>query len=151
MYGSRHLMYDIPLPIDECQMENVVLRSKRRANSRSEIGDCRRSVDISNTSKELRQSVLGNSYNSNATKQEDVEKRLSTRQVPPLFKQLEEEGENRATDANLVADLVKSTHCNGGFQQFLQRMSTRRSYKEVTNFGRRRNHLPRYSADSGIL
>uniref|UniRef100_A0A1A9ZP07 ATP-binding cassette sub-family C member Sur n=1 Tax=Glossina pallidipes TaxID=7398 RepID=A0A1A9ZP07_GLOPL len=151
VYGSRHLMYDIPLPIDECQMENVVLRSKRRVNSRSEIGDYRRSFDISNTSKELRQSVLGNSYDSNATKQADVEKRLSTQQVSPLFKQLEEEGENRATDANLVADLVKSTHCNGGFQQFLQRMSTRKSYKEVTNFSRRRNHLPRYSADSGIL
>ncbi|XP_037885915.1 ATP-binding cassette sub-family C member Sur isoform X2 [Glossina fuscipes] len=155
VYSSRHLMYDIPLPIDECQMENTVLRSKRRTNSQSEIGDCRRSFSISNTSKELRQSALGNSYSRYATKRDDVEKRLSTQQVSPLIKQLEEEEEeeegNRATDANLVADLVKSTHSNGGFQQFLQRMSTRKSYKEVTNSGRRRNRLPRHSADSGIL
>uniref|UniRef100_A0A1A9WKE0 Uncharacterized protein n=1 Tax=Glossina brevipalpis TaxID=37001 RepID=A0A1A9WKE0_9MUSC len=147
VYGSRHLIYDIPLPIDECQMENVILRPKHRTKGRSEIENYRPSSNDSNGSKELRQSILESNYINYTRNQEDVE--TDTPFQSSSRYQLDEE--NRETDANVVADLVKSTHYNGGFQQFLHRMSTRKSYTEVTNLGRRRRHLPRSSNDSSIL
>ncbi|XP_002132511.3 ATP-binding cassette sub-family C member Sur isoform X1 [Drosophila pseudoobscura] len=30
VYGSRHLIYDVPLPIDECQADDVIMRPRRR-------------------------------------------------------------------------------------------------------------------------
>lgn len=169
MYGSRHLIYDVPLPLDECQTENVILRRRRRTSSRSDSQQkarpssraSSRLSNISNTPTELRRSLLTNSCGSatsymtnlssgyggdetpatrtqswqpftgnsgNNKQHQPVSRNVSS---PPAFdqQQFKEEEDERDSDAALVADLVKSSTGNNGFQQFLRRMSMRKSLR----------------------
>ncbi|KAM7354688.1 sulfonylurea receptor [Cochliomyia hominivorax] len=165
VYGSRHLIYDVPLPLDECQTENVILRRRRRTSSRSDSQQkarpssrtSSRLSNISNTPTELRRSLLtnscssANSYMTNLSSSYGDETPASRTQSwqpfgnttnkqhqpvarnissPPCFdeQQVKEEDE-RDSDAALVADLVKTASSNNGFQQFLRRMSMRKSFK----------------------
>ncbi|XP_020715182.1 ATP-binding cassette sub-family C member Sur isoform X2 [Ceratitis capitata] len=81
-YGSRHLFYDAPLPIDECQMEDVILRRRRRSQrqrrdtaqdqarpgSLISTGSSRLSAASTSTtaSAEIRRSIFTNSIDSSA-------------------------------------------------------------------------------------
>lgn len=70
VYGSRLLVYDVPLPIDECQTEDVVMRShhhqRRRGSSTRRrqrpgslaSGTSSRLSGISNSSAEFQRSLL---------------------------------------------------------------------------------------------
>ena len=67
VYGSRHLIYDVPLPIDECQSEDVVMRSHRRRGSSFQSrrrpasqasGTSSRLSGISNNSSDFQRSLL---------------------------------------------------------------------------------------------
>ncbi|TMW53931.1 hypothetical protein DOY81_000988 [Sarcophaga bullata] len=169
VYGSRHLIYDVPLPLDECQTENVILRRRRRTSSRSDNQQkarpssraSSRLSNISNTPTELRRSILTNSCGSatsymtnlssgyggdetpasrtqswqpftsnNSSKQhQPVSRNISS---PPTFdqQQVKEEEDERDSDAALVADLVKTSPSSSGFQQFLRRMSMRKSLRQ---------------------
>ncbi|KAI8119905.1 ATP-binding cassette sub-family C member Sur, partial [Lucilia cuprina] len=181
VYGSRHLIYDVPLPLDECQTENVILRRRRRTSSRSDSQQkarpnsrtSSRLSNISNTPTELRRSLLTNSCSSansymtnlssnygdevtptsrtqswqpstnSTTKQhQPVARNISS---PPTFDEhlVKEEDEKDSSDAALVADLVKTSASNNGFQQFLRRMSMRKSFKPkgvVSSGHNRRQH-----------
>ncbi|XP_054082882.1 ATP-binding cassette sub-family C member Sur [Zeugodacus cucurbitae] len=79
-YGSRHLFYDAPLPIDECQMEDVILRRRRRSQRirRDSVQDHHRPYSLISTgssrlsatststtaSAEIRRSLFTNSIGS---------------------------------------------------------------------------------------
>ncbi|XP_067621301.1 ATP-binding cassette sub-family C member Sur isoform X2 [Eurosta solidaginis] len=78
-YGSRHLFYDAPLPIDECQTEDVILRRRRRGSQRYRHNQQRPASLISTgssrvsgasasttASAELRRSIFTNSFGSSA-------------------------------------------------------------------------------------
>ncbi|XP_065358147.1 ATP-binding cassette sub-family C member Sur [Calliphora vicina] len=194
VYGSRHLIYDVPLPLDECQTDNVILRRRRRTSSRSDSQQkarpssrtSSRLSNISNTPTELRRSLLTNSCSSansymtnlssnygdespstrtqswqpvgatNNKQHQPVARNISS---PPAFdeQQVKEEDE-KDSDAALVADLVKTSGSNNGFQQFLRRMSMRKSCKPkgvVTVQHNRRQHgntgsILSISEESGI-
>ncbi|XP_037957308.1 ATP-binding cassette sub-family C member Sur isoform X2 [Teleopsis dalmanni] len=227
VYGSRHLIYDVPLPIDECQTEDVIMRRRRRGTHRriSSRASSRLS-GISNNSLEMRRSVLttscssATSYvsnNSSNVSTTDCNDSISTNEVitgphmrvqswqpqsvaatkmqhPPVArnisspstflttvkhkehqqqhkyqqhqlkqKQQQEQQQQQqqqyinastatttpASDAAIVADLVKSSRSDGGFQQFLRRMSMRRSNKPSTVVVHRM-HRP-LSATNSIL
>ncbi|XP_073824005.1 sulfonylurea receptor [Musca autumnalis] len=151
-YSSRHLIYDVPLPLDECQTEGVPLRRRRRTGSDAHRGGPRpssrtssRLSNISNTPTELRRSLLTDSvgsavsYMTNLSSSEEAPSRTQSWQptatlhkhqpltknvsAPPTFEEREENKDE--VDA-------PSMETGNGFQQFLRRMTMRRSNKSKT-------------------
>ncbi|XP_061401063.1 ATP-binding cassette sub-family C member Sur-like, partial [Musca vetustissima] len=173
-YSSRHLIYDVPLPLDECQLEGVPLRRRRRTGSdtfrsghRPSSRTSSRLSNISNTPTELRRSLLTDSvgsavsYMTNLSSSEEAPSRTQSWQpvapmskhqpltknvsAPPAFV---ENGEGK--DEIDAAESPLET--GNGFQQFLRRMTMRRSNKSKTVAPASHHHRPRPgSGDTAIV
>ncbi|KAH8351886.1 hypothetical protein KR084_000433 [Drosophila pseudotakahashii] len=183
IYGSRHLMYDVPLPIDECQGDDVIMRPRRR-NTLSRRGSrttnswhrlsglstlTATSASSSTSGDPLSRSVLATSCSSYAESSVDggdmataaPEPRVQSWQPPqtaphqPLSRNAssppamevtspdnkESEG---AMKSNSTSEGPLDDQVRGSFQQFLRRMSMRRSNKP-------KNHHHPLSATNSIL
>uniref|UniRef100_A0A1I8P9M9 ATP-binding cassette sub-family C member Sur n=1 Tax=Stomoxys calcitrans TaxID=35570 RepID=A0A1I8P9M9_STOCA len=175
-YSSRHLIYDVPLPLDECQIENVPLRRRRRTAGEGTLRGQRpssrtssRMSNISNTPTELRRSLLTDScgsavsYMTNLSNYGTEDQRTSKTQSwqpsagnykhPPLAKNIsapatfEERaedmgGEDEPDASKMLMEESERTNSGNGFQQFLRRMTMRKSNKSkaVTQV---QHHRPR--------
>ncbi|XP_044315367.1 ATP-binding cassette sub-family C member Sur isoform X2 [Drosophila rhopaloa] len=168
IYGSRHLMYDVPLPIDECQGDDVIMRPRRRhtlsrRGSRttnswhrlSGLSTLTATSGSSSTSGDLlNRSALATSCSSYAESSVDgsdlataqPEPRVQSWQPPqsvphqPLSRNASSPPamEVACPDTNQSEAPMKTNtssegplddHVRGSFQQFLRRMSMRRSNK----------------------
>ncbi|XP_019895246.1 ATP-binding cassette sub-family C member Sur isoform X2 [Musca domestica] len=172
-YSSRHLIYDVPLPLDECQLEGVPLRRRRRTGNdtfrsghRPSSRTSSRLSNISNTPTELRRSLLTDSvgsavsYMTNLSSSEEAPSRTQSWQpsapmhkhqpltknisAPPTFED--------STEARDVTDShEQSLETGNGFQQFLRRMTMRRSNKSKA-IAQVAHHKPRPgSGDTAIV
>lgn len=178
-YSSRHLIYDVPLPLDECQTEGVPLRRRRRTGSDTFRGQrpssrtSSRLSNISNTPTELRRSLLTDSVGSAVSYMTNLSSGSGTDEAPsrtqswqppaggykhhqPLTKNIsapatfEEKAGEDETDAGqaLMGGLERSSSGNG-FQQFLRRMTMRKSNKSKAQA---QHHRPRPgSGDTAIV
>ncbi|XP_033172790.1 ATP-binding cassette sub-family C member Sur [Drosophila mauritiana] len=184
IYGSRHLMYDVPLPIDECQGDDVIMRPRRRhtlgrRGSRntnsfhrlSGLSTLTATSESSSTSGDvLSRSVLATSCSSYAESSVDggelataaPEPRVQSWQPPqhvthhqPLSRNASSppamevanpdvKKSEEARRSNTSSEGPLDDHVRGSFQQFLRRMSMRRSNKPKTH------HHP-LSATNSIL
>ncbi|EDW52361.1 GM11960 [Drosophila sechellia] len=184
IYGSRHLMYDVPLPIDECQGDDVIMRPRRRhtlgrRGSRntnsfhrlSGLSTLTATSESSSTSGDvLSRSVLATSCSSYAESSVDggdlataapeprVQSWQPTQHVthhqplsrnassPPAMEvanpDVKKSEDSRRSNTSSEGPL--DDHVRGSFQQFLRRMSMRRSNKPKTH------HHP-LSASNSIL
>nr|XP_043068593.1 ATP-binding cassette sub-family C member Sur [Drosophila bipectinata] len=182
IYGSRHLMYDVPLPIDECQNDDVILRPRRkhtltRRGSRTTNSWHRlsglstltaTSASSSNSGDVLNRNALATSCSSYAESSADgsdlapivpSEPRVQSWQ-PPQSVHHQPLARNASSPPAIEAPVkVIEPHDGrgsenaedplddqerGGFQQFLRRMSMRRSNKP-------KNHHHPLSATNSIL
>ncbi|XP_075149498.1 sulfonylurea receptor [Haematobia irritans] len=188
-YSSRHLIYDVPLPLDECQTENVALRRRRRTGGEGTFRGQRpssrtssRMSNISNTPTELRRSLLTDSCGSAVSYMTNLsnygsEDRTSRSQswqasssaaimlkhqplaknisAPPSFEEkAEENGDDEdQLDGNEILIGVEGRRNSGnGFQQFLRRMTMRKSNKAKTVAQGPHHHRPRPSSgDTAIV
>ncbi|KAH8273788.1 hypothetical protein KR044_000666 [Drosophila immigrans] len=182
VYGSRHLIYDVPLPIDECQADDVIMRPRRRAalqrrgSSAKSTNSWHRlsglstatatSTSSTNSGDLLRRSVLTASCSSYAESSADGGDSVSGA-ITPLPQQQQQSHPHPppppveqcaraqswqpaqklhhpqvtrnvssppAMEATASADEAQSgttpvAQTRGSFQQFLRRMSMRRSNK----------------------
>ncbi|KAH8410623.1 hypothetical protein KR009_007046 [Drosophila setifemur] len=184
IYGSRHLMYEVPLPIDECQEDDVIMRPRRR-HSLSRRGSrttnswhrlsglstlTANSASSSNSGDLLNRSALATSCSSYGESSADgsdlvmapLEPRVQSWQPTPTVQhQLVSRNASspptmeaaRSSDPQDPAAREKlgangedplEDPVRGGFQQFLRRMSMRRSNKP-------KNHHHPLSATNSIL
>ncbi|EDV32266.2 uncharacterized protein Dana_GF14135 [Drosophila ananassae] len=180
IYGSRHLMYDVPLPIDECQNDDVIMRPRRRhtlsrrgsrtTNSWHRLSGLSTltatSASSSNSGDLLNRSALATSCSSYAESSGGdlapivpPEPRVQSWQPPqtvhhqPLSRNASSppaiEAPAKAVEIQDGHELEKAEdplddQGRGGFQQFLRRMSMRRSNKP-------KNHHHPLSATNSIL
>ncbi|XP_017075895.2 ATP-binding cassette sub-family C member Sur [Drosophila eugracilis] len=186
IYGSRHLMYDVPLPIDECQGDDVIMRPRRRhtlsrrgsrtTNSWHRLSGLSTltatSASSSTSGDPLNRSVLTTSCSSYAESSVDgndlataaPEPRVQSWQPPqnvrishqPLSRNASSppaidvaSPETKMSDGamksnNSLECPLDDHHVRGSFQQFLRRMSMRRSNKP-------KNHHHPLSATNSIL
>ncbi|XP_016965404.2 ATP-binding cassette sub-family C member Sur isoform X2 [Drosophila biarmipes] len=181
IYGSRHLMYDVPLPIDECQGDDVIMRPRRRhtlsrRGSRttnswhrlSGLSTLTATSASSSTSGDLlnRSTVAtcGSSYAESSVDGCDLgsaapEPRVQSWQPPqnvahqPLSRNASSPPAMEVTcpknteseeALNISSEGPLDDQVRGSFQQFLRRMSMRRSNKP------KNHHLP-LSATNSIL
>ncbi|XP_051858147.1 ATP-binding cassette sub-family C member Sur isoform X1 [Drosophila albomicans] len=183
VYGSRHLIYDVPLPIDECQADDVIMRPRRRAalqrrgstakstnswhrlsglstatatsTSSTNSGDLlRRSVLTASCSSYGESSVDGGDSVSGAITPPPQPPQLPTEKSPraqswqptqklhhpqvtrnvsspPAMEATASVDEAQANTAatTTMGDTAAAAQTRGSFQQFLRRMSMRRSNK----------------------
>ncbi|XP_037710283.1 ATP-binding cassette sub-family C member Sur [Drosophila subpulchrella] len=183
IYGSRHLMYDVPLPIDECQGDDVIMRPRRRhtlsrrgsrtTNSWHRLSGLSTltatSASSSTSGDLLNRSALATSGSSYAESSVDgcdlgsapPEPRVQSWQPPqnvahqPLSRNAssppamevtcpEATESEEALMSNFSSEGPSDDQVRGSFQQFLRRMSMRRSNKP------KNHHLP-LSATNSIL
>ncbi|XP_026844009.1 ATP-binding cassette sub-family C member Sur [Drosophila persimilis] len=185
VYGSRHLIYDVPLPIDECQADDVIMRPRRRqmihrrgsrtTNSWHRLSGLSTltatSASSSNSGNPIHRSGLTSSGSSYAESNADgiemdmppllqdprikswqptknLQHQLLARNAssPPAMEvavdrpQCAEVGIERVTKTEATSE----DQVRGSFQQFLRRMSMRRSNKP------KHHHQP-LSATNSIL
>ncbi|EDV58465.2 ATP-binding cassette sub-family C member Sur [Drosophila erecta] len=183
-YGSRHLMYDIPLPIDECQGDDVIMRPRRRhtlsrrgsrtTNSWHRLSGLSTltatSASSSTSGDVLSRSVLATSCSSYAESSVDDSGDLATAapeprvqswqppqhvahqplsrnaSSPPAMEMVNPDVKKseEARRSNTSSEGPLDDHVRGSFQQFLRRMSMRRSNKP-------KNHHHPLSATNSIL
>ncbi|XP_017042869.2 ATP-binding cassette sub-family C member Sur [Drosophila ficusphila] len=168
IYGSRHLMYDVPLPIDECQGDDVIMRPRRRhtlsrrgsrtTNSWHRLSGLSTltatSASSSTSGDPLNRSVLATSCSSYAESSVDgadlasatQEHRVQSWQPPqnvahqPLSRNASSppaievaspdiKDAEAAMKGNSSSEGPLDENVRGSFQQFLRRMSMRRSNK----------------------
>ncbi|XP_043649909.1 ATP-binding cassette sub-family C member Sur isoform X2 [Drosophila teissieri] len=184
IYGSRHLMYDVPLPIDECQGDDVIMRPRRRhtlsrrgsrtTNSWHRLSGLSTltatSASSSTSGDVLSRSALATSCSSYAESSVDgggdlataaPEPRVQSWQPPqhvahqPLSRNAssppameaanpEDKKSEEARRSNTSSEGPLDDHVRGSFQQFLRRMSMRRSNKP-------KNHHHPLSETNSIL
>ncbi|KAH8374388.1 hypothetical protein KR200_009826 [Drosophila serrata] len=181
IYGSRHLMFDAPLPIDECQGDDVIMRPRRRhtlsrrgsrtTNSWHRLSGLSTltatSASSSNSGDVLNRSALATSCSSYAESSVDgsdvaivpSEPRVQSWQPPqhvqhqplsrnasspPAIEVAKAEADLQDTEAGTRTDTNGEDQVRGSFQQFLRRMSMRRSNKP-------KNHHHPLSATNSIL
>ncbi|XP_052850782.1 ATP-binding cassette sub-family C member Sur isoform X2 [Drosophila gunungcola] len=183
IYGSRHLMYDVPLPIDECQGDDVIMRPRRRhtlsrrgsrtTNSWHRLSGLSTltatSASSSTSGDLLSRSALAtscSSYGESSVDGSDLvatppEPRVQSWQPPqnaahqPLSRNASSppamevaNPDNKESEppmkANASAEGPLDEQVRGSFQQFLRRMSMRRSNKPKSH------HHP-LSATNSIL
>ncbi|KAH8377825.1 hypothetical protein KR093_007269 [Drosophila rubida] len=193
VYGSRHLIYDVPLPIDECQADDVIMRPRRRAalhrrgSSAKSTNSWHRlsglstatatSTSSTNSGDLLRRSVLTASCSSYADSSVDGGDSASGAITPPLPDEqcpraqswqppqklhhpqvqrnvssppaMEATATGTGTTASgdealatTAAATTAAAQTRGSFQQFLRRMSMRRSNKP------KHHHRPLSAANS---
>ncbi|KAH8249165.1 hypothetical protein KR032_006949 [Drosophila birchii] len=181
IYGSRHLMFDAPLPIDECQGDDVIMRPRRRhtlsrrgsrtTNSWHRLSGLSTltatSASSSTSGDILNRSALATSCSSYAESSVDgsdvaivpSEPRVQSWQ-PPQHVQHQPLSRNASSPPAIEVDKAEADlqnkeaetgmntngedHVRGSFQQFLRRMSMRRSNKP-------KNHHHPLSATNSIL
>ncbi|XP_030561712.1 ATP-binding cassette sub-family C member Sur isoform X1 [Drosophila novamexicana] len=182
VYGSRHLIYDVPLPIDECQADDVIMRPRRRSTLQRRGSSAKSrnswhrlsglstatatSTSSTNSGDLLRRSVMTASCSSYAESSADggdsitggitppppdlcpraqswqpaqnVHHAPVTRNVssPPAMEAAGDEAQA------LPATEQAAAQSRGSFQQFLRRMSMRRSNKP------KHHHRPLSAANS---
>ncbi|KAH8334240.1 hypothetical protein KR059_007880 [Drosophila kikkawai] len=181
IYGSRHLMFDAPLPIDECQGDDVIMRPRRRhtlsrrgsrtTNSWHRLSGLSTltatSASSSTSGDVLSRSALATSCSSYAESSVDgsdvaivpTEPRVQSWQPPqhvqhqplsrnasspPAIEVAKAEVDSQDTEAGARANTNGEDQVRGSFQQFLRRMSMRRSNKP-------KNHHHPLSATNSIL
>ncbi|KAH8255681.1 hypothetical protein KR038_008446 [Drosophila bunnanda] len=181
IYGSRHLMFDAPLPIDECQGDDVIMRPRRRhtlsrrgsrtTNSWHRLSGLSTltatSASSSNSGDVLNRSALATSCSSYAESSVDgsdvaivpSEPRVQSWQPPqhvqhqplsrnasspPAIEVAKAEADLQDTEMGTRTNGNGEEHVRGSFQQFLRRMSMRRSNKP-------KNHHHPLSATNSIL
>ncbi|XP_046866471.1 ATP-binding cassette sub-family C member Sur [Drosophila willistoni] len=199
VYGSRHLIYDVPLPIDECQADDVIMRPRRRSSTLHRRGSTARvttnswhrlsglssatatSTSSTNSGDMLRRSVLTVSCSSYAdscagggiggvtgdgldVEPMRVQSWQPSQRVPQHQPVTRNASSPPAMDVapvaiEVIADVTQhqenkcdeedpanteATQIRGSFQQFLRRMSMRRSNKP------KHHHRP-LSATNSIL
>lgn len=181
VYGSRHLIYDVPLPIDECQADDVIMRPRRRAALQRRGSSARSrnswhrlsglssatatSTSSTNSGDLLRRSLMTASCSSYAESSVDGGDSLTDGVTPPPPPQAElcpraqswqpaQKMHHAPVTRNVssppameAAQPLPTTEeavaqSRGSFQQFLRRMSMRRSNKP------KHHHRPLSAANS---
>ncbi|XP_033249468.1 ATP-binding cassette sub-family C member Sur isoform X1 [Drosophila miranda] len=184
VYGSRHLIYDVPLPIDECQTDDVIMRPRRRqmvhrrgsrtTNSWHRLSGLSTltatSASSSNSGNRIHRSGLTSSGSSYAESNADgiemdmppllqdprikswqptknLQHQLLARNAssPPAMEAAIDKPQ--CAEVGIERDKTEATsedQVRGSFQQFLRRMSMRRSNKP------KHHHQP-LSATNSIL
>ncbi|XP_055381997.1 ATP-binding cassette sub-family C member Sur isoform X2 [Condylostylus longicornis] len=127
IFGSRHLIYDIPLPIDECQNDDIII--KRRGSKRSillmGLGNA-----ISGTNSDLRHNDGNNSSSGYRRKNSVLRVKSLQPEVKtninrtPVSRNISSPGRFIDTKSRINENEFKP---KTGFRQFLNRMSSRKS------------------------
>ncbi|XP_017856779.1 PREDICTED: ATP-binding cassette sub-family C member Sur [Drosophila arizonae] len=180
VYGSRHLIYDVPLPIDECQADDVIMRPRRRSTLQRRGSSARSrnswhrlsglssatvtSTSSTNSGDLLRRSLMTASCSSYAESSLDGGDSIADGvTTPPLVAELSPRAQSwqpaqqthhapvtrnvSSPPAMEAAATLPGTEAavapsRGSFQQFLRRMSMRRSNKP------KHHHRPLSAANS---
>lgn len=158
IYGPRHLIYDVPLPLDECQSDNVIMRRRRRTGSRGENTfihqrpssrtSSHRMSNVSNTPTELRRSLLTDScgsavsYMTNLSSTSGDDSRTQSWQTSAGGNKGQTTTSHTLDEDKLcnhdevdAGELEKSSSIGSGFHEFLRRMSMRNSNKSKSSGG----------------
>lgn len=135
-YGSRHLIYDMPIPIDECQNDDVVIRRRLRRNSMQHSSSNTTSLRIG-----IGSSVKSNQIFRVHSLQLSRKSRMSLKKTP-VCRNVSSAGHFSTTISPAMATMQirtsayidddndeNSLKSRNGFQQFLHRMSSRKSNK----------------------
>ncbi|SPP85605.1 ATP-binding cassette sub-family C member Sur [Drosophila guanche] len=170
VYGSRHLLYDLPLPIDECQADDVIMRPRRRQVLNRRVGRTTNSwhrlsglstLTATSASSSNSGTPLPRSGSSNTESSADgIELVMPTLSPDPRIrswqpkKNLQHQALARNASSPPAIDMPQITdtkpeatpedQVRGSFQLFLRRMSMRRSNKP------KHHHQP-LSATNSIL